>query len=349
MTDPTFGLLLNLGANLGPTPDAVFDLTLRQAERAEELGYHDLWVTEHHFIGFGINPSALTTAGFLLGRTRRLRVGTAVVLSPLLHPVEVAERAALLDQWSGGRFDLGLGRGGYVRDYEVLDVPTERWDDEPGATAATVLDLWAGGAVDGTTIEPSPRAPSGPPLLLATSTGGGLAFAARHGLALQHYFSAPVEARVKVEARYAELRAEAGAEANGASTDAAPAHLHTLIVVVTDDPAGTRERLAAALVESFIAGDHPMVPQAPERHVGPDGKPYDRTAMAHAVAKGAIVGPPAEVVDRLGAFIEATGARRLALYAEAVADPAIALSSIERFATDVAPQLARTTAPAPAG
>ncbi len=335
---PTFGLFLNLGANLGPTPDAVFDLTLRQADRAEELGYHDLWVTEHHFIRFGINPSALTTAGFLLGRTRRLRVGTAVVLSPLLHPVDVAERAALLDQWSGGRFDLGLGRGGYVRDYEVLDVPTERWDDEPAATVTTVLDLWSGGEVDGTTIEPSPHTPSGPPLLLATSTDGGLAVAARHGLAIQHYFAMPIEARVKVEVRYAELRAEAEAGASEAD-DPAPAHLHTLIAIVTDDPAGTRERLSAALVESFAAGDHPKVPQAPERHVGPDGRPYDRTAMAHAVAQGAIVGTPAEVVDRLGSFIEATGARRLALYAEAVADPAVTLTSIERFATEVAPQL----------
>ena len=59
-----FGVLLNMSANLGARPEDVFDLTLTQAELAEQLGYDELWVTEHHFIRFGLNPSALTTAGF---------------------------------------------------------------------------------------------------------------------------------------------------------------------------------------------------------------------------------------------------------------------------------------------
>ena len=98
VSDRTFGLFLNMGANLAPTTAGVFDLTLREADAAEQLGYDELWVTEHHFIRFGINPSALTTAGFLLGRTERIRVGTAVTLSPLLHPVEMAERSATVGE-----------------------------------------------------------------------------------------------------------------------------------------------------------------------------------------------------------------------------------------------------------
>lgn len=329
---PTFGLFLNLGDNLGPTPEAVFDLTRREAELAEAAGYHDLWVTEHHFIRFGINPSALTTASFLLGRTRRVRVGTAVVLSPLCHPVELAERAALLDQLSDGRFDLGIGRGGYVRDYEVYGIDTARWDDEPESTARTLLDAWWPGD-DDAQLQPPPRTSPHPPLLLATSSDKGVAFAAEHGLALQHYFATPAPMRVDVERRYAELLP---------SESAAPDHLHTLIVVVTDGSEPTdavRARLGVALTESFHAGDHPAVPQAVNRHVGPDGKPIDRESMAAFVAQGAIIGPPQQVVDELGAFIETTGARRLALYQEAIADPALTLASIERFAADVAPHL----------
>jgi alkanesulfonate monooxygenase SsuD/methylene tetrahydromethanopterin reductase-like flavin-dependent oxidoreductase (luciferase family) len=340
---PTFGVFLNLGAQLGPTPEAVFDLTRRQALAADDLGYHDLWLTEHHFIPFGINPSALTSAAFLLGLTRRLRVGTAVTLSPLHHPVDLAERTSLLDQWSGGRFDLGIGRGGYLRDYEILGIATNRWDTEPETTADTLIDIWRNsadahaddGLADVVAIEPPPRTRPHPPLFLGTSTAKGIACAARHSLALQHYFASPIQARLDVEAQYAKLHSEL----HGDDAEPTPDHLHTLIVVVADNEARARQQLTAALTESFIAGHHPVVPQAPERHVGPDGQPLDRAALAGYVAQGAIVGSPTAVVDALGTFITETGARRLGLYHEATADPHLTLSSLERFATDVAPQL----------
>lgn len=339
---PSFGLFLNTGGNLGPTPEAVFDLTRRQAELADATGYDQLWLTEHHFIRFGISPSSLTAAAFMLGATQRMRVGTAVVLSPLCNPIELAERAALLDQLSGGRFDLGIGRGGYVRDYDVLGIDTARWDDEPEATARTLLDLWLGRDGLAAELQPPARTAPHPPLLMATSSEKGVAFAAEHGVPLQHYFATPVASRLAVEAMYAERARTAG-------SDAAPAHVHSLIVLVTDSSLPddvARERLAAALTESFRAGDHPKVPQAPDRHVGPDGRRLEPAQMVDYVVQGAIIGPPGQVVDELGAFIDASGARRLALYQEAIADPALILASIERFASDVAPQLTGTGASA---
>lgn len=325
-----FGVLLNLGAGLADTPEGVFDLTLQQCDLAEELGYDDLWVTEHHFIEFGINPSALTTAGFLLGRTRRIRVGTAVVLSPLRHPVELAEQAALLDHLSGGRFDLGLGRGGYRRDFEMFGIDFGRWDDEPRASAQRLLELWTDR--QSVAIQPPTHTTPHPPLLLATSSSPGVQFAARNHLALQHYFATPVQQRIAVEAAYRDCR--------GSSGDA-PDHLHTLIVIV-DDTAGRRDQLAAALRRAFRAGDHPHVPQGANRHRGPDGKPAGPEAMAESVAANAIIGSPAQVVDDLGGFIDATGARRIAIYPEAIADAAVTLKSLENFAEVVVPQLART-------
>ncbi|MCF6385447.1 LLM class flavin-dependent oxidoreductase [Mycobacterium sp. MBM] len=320
-------MLLNMGAGLADTPEGVFDLTLQQALSAERLGYADLWVTEHHFIDFGINPSALTAASFLLGHTERIRVGTAVVLAPLRHPVELAEQAALLDQLSGGRFELGLGRGGYRRDFEVLGVDFARWDDEPRASAQRLLDLWSAprGA---TAIQPPPHTRPHPPILLATSSSPGIAFAAHNRLALQHYFATPVPQRLAAESAYREIQPDG------------PAHLHTLIVIV-DGTAGRREQLAVALRRSFRDGEHPHVPQAVNRHVGPDGKPADSAAMAAQVAANAIIGSPAQVVDELGAFIDTTGARRIAIYPEAIADGALTLKSLEDFAGLVAPQLTK--------
>jgi luciferase-like monooxygenase len=67
-------------------------------------------VAEHHFMSSGTCPSAITLAGYLRGVTRRIAVGTTVSVLSTQHPVALAEQAALLDQLSGGRFRLGVGR-----------------------------------------------------------------------------------------------------------------------------------------------------------------------------------------------------------------------------------------------
>ena len=83
---------------------------VRSAEVAEEAGLDSVWLAEHHFVPYGTCPSAVTLAALLLGRTRRLRVGTAVSVLPTAHPVALGEQAALLHITSGGRFSLGVGR-----------------------------------------------------------------------------------------------------------------------------------------------------------------------------------------------------------------------------------------------
>jgi alkanesulfonate monooxygenase SsuD/methylene tetrahydromethanopterin reductase-like flavin-dependent oxidoreductase (luciferase family) len=71
----------------GMTHGEVLNAALDYATTAERCGYDKAWVTEHHFIPYGICPSAVTMSGFMLGRTSRLRAGTAVSLLPLHHPV----------------------------------------------------------------------------------------------------------------------------------------------------------------------------------------------------------------------------------------------------------------------
>ena len=93
---------------------------VRSAEVAEEAGLDSVWLAEHHFVPYGTCPSAITLAALLLGRTSRLRVGTAVTVLPTAHPVAVGEQAALLHIASGGRFSLGVGRGGPWVDLEVF-------------------------------------------------------------------------------------------------------------------------------------------------------------------------------------------------------------------------------------
>ncbi|MCH6162668.1 LLM class flavin-dependent oxidoreductase [Streptomyces marispadix] len=93
---------------------------VRTAETAEAAGLDSVWLAEHHFVPYGVCPSAVTLAALLLGRTRRIGVGTAVSVLPNAHPVALGEQSALLHLTSGGRFTLGVGRGGPWVDLEVL-------------------------------------------------------------------------------------------------------------------------------------------------------------------------------------------------------------------------------------
>src|SRR6266446_6312613 len=80
---------------------------LRQAELAEALGYDVLWAHEHH-AGAMMYPSPLMTLAALAPATRRIGLGTNMLLLPLYHPLRVAEDGAMVDVMSGGRLRLGV-------------------------------------------------------------------------------------------------------------------------------------------------------------------------------------------------------------------------------------------------
>jgi natural product biosynthesis luciferase-like monooxygenase protein len=80
-------------------------------EQAEELGFDSLWPAEHHFSEYGVCGSPAVNLAAIARTTKRIRLGTGVVILPFHHPVRVAEDFAMLDLLSGGRVDLGVGRG----------------------------------------------------------------------------------------------------------------------------------------------------------------------------------------------------------------------------------------------
>lgn len=102
--------------------------TVSAAVAAEQAGLDSVWLAEHHFVPYGVCPDAATLAGLLLGRTRRVRIGTAVSVLPTHHPVRLGEQAALLHLTSGGRFTLGVGRGGPWVDLAVFGGGAEAYE-----------------------------------------------------------------------------------------------------------------------------------------------------------------------------------------------------------------------------
>ncbi len=104
-------------------PADLYEAILRQIARGEELGYDNVWLTEHHFTDDEYNPSLLPTAAAVAARTQKIRIGTFVLLLPFGHPARIAEDATCVDILSRGRFDLGVGQGYSQNEFESFCMP----------------------------------------------------------------------------------------------------------------------------------------------------------------------------------------------------------------------------------
>ncbi|HXG20293.1 MAG TPA: LLM class flavin-dependent oxidoreductase [Methylomirabilota bacterium] len=117
---------------------AIFD----QIVRCEELGYDNIWLTEHHFTEDGYNPSLLPTAAAVAARTSRIRIGTFVLLLPFQHPVRVAEDATCVDIISNGRFDLGVGQGYSYMEFNAFCMKREERSARLDEGVRLIQRLW---------------------------------------------------------------------------------------------------------------------------------------------------------------------------------------------------------------
>ena len=164
--------------------------TLDQAVYAEELGFDSIWLSEHHFTGEGYLPCLPAVLGTLAARTARVRLGTAVLLAPLHHPLRLAEDLAVIDQLCSGRLDVGLAPGYKPGEFATLGVPK----GERGARTDETIELlrlaWRGEPFsyagrhfrfDDAVVLPPPVQRPGPPIWVGGSSLASARRAARHG------------------------------------------------------------------------------------------------------------------------------------------------------------------------
>ncbi len=128
-----FSIFHNLGApgRLGEYAQ-VMDEAREIAQAADRSGFWSIWYTEHHFghEGFEITPNPVLMSADIAARTSRIRIGQAANIITFWHPLRLAEDIAMLDQLSGGRIEVGIGRGLYGREALNLNALADPRDEE---------------------------------------------------------------------------------------------------------------------------------------------------------------------------------------------------------------------------
>jgi len=123
---------------------------------AEDLGFDYIWAPEHHSTEYGFSASPMVTLAAIASVTKRIRLGSGVLVLPFNDPIRVAEEAAMIDLMSDGRLELGVGRGfqpieyqGFAVDQsrsreifeEALDVIVRAWTEEPMSFKGDYFDI----------------------------------------------------------------------------------------------------------------------------------------------------------------------------------------------------------------
>ena len=329
----------------------VYDSAMEQMLAAESLGYHSVWIAEHHFNDYGLCPTPPVLAAWLAARTRTLRVGMGVSLLPLHHPVDLAENLAVLDVVSGGRLDVGIGRGGTLQDYQTFqsDRADARARVEEGI--ALLQASWTGSPFDfrgrfhsaeRLHVRPRPVQQPHPPLYIASNSEDSVRSAARLGLPTLSSFFVSVEELQRRHRLYREVSHEHGRVASG--VEALEQQSWGMRVVHV---APSRRDALAAIEAPFMGYQRKMAVLRSDGTGGTVPNSFDRTLLKlrpfadYLNTDWMIVGTPDEVRDGLTQYCEATGYQRVLLLMALPGLPTdLALRSMRLFAEQVAPALA---------
>jgi natural product biosynthesis luciferase-like monooxygenase protein len=188
-----FGMLHLLENPIEKTEKQVVDEQLEILRAAEDLGFDSVWPAEHHFSEYGYCVSTAVMLAALVPVTRRIRLGTGIVVLPFHNPIRVAEEFALLDLMSDGRVDLGVGRGYQPHEFRGYGVDQTKSRGMFNEAIEIILQAWTQERVNysgvhyqvkDVPVRPKPLQKPHPPVWMAALSPESFVQAGRKGFNL---------------------------------------------------------------------------------------------------------------------------------------------------------------------
>ncbi len=175
-----FGMFHEFPCTTGISHAQAFDQAFEQVDAAERWSLDVMWLAELHAAPTrSVLAAPLTIAAAIAARTRRIKIGTAVQVLPLCHPLRLAEEAATVDQISRGRLIFGVGRSGFPRTYEAYGIPYAESQERFAETLEIIKRAWGEAPLsfkgkyysfDNVPVTPKPYSPEGPEIRIAINS-----------------------------------------------------------------------------------------------------------------------------------------------------------------------------------
>lgn len=349
MADRAFGIFDHLERRDVPLA-TMYEDRLQLMEQADAAGFYACHVAEHHQTPLGMAPSPSVYLSAVAQRTKRLRFGPLVYLLPLYHPLRLIDEVCMLDQMSGGRLELGVGRG--VSPYELAyyDVPFLRSRELFEEVLAVLIKglreqriTHRGRHFDlvDVPIELRPVQQPNPPLWFGVTTEPNVRFAASHGM--NPIMIAPNHVVEPLRRQYLDLREAArGTEADFNAHVAEPkiGALRHIYVAETDAEA---DAVAKPSYQVYYANITKLW-----HDFGTQPTLFTDDLDVAVNAEVAITGSPARVREHIASYFDTTGCNYMVLsFAWGSLDAAQSRRSMELFTSEVMPafvEAAATTA-----
>jgi alkanesulfonate monooxygenase SsuD/methylene tetrahydromethanopterin reductase-like flavin-dependent oxidoreductase (luciferase family) len=301
----------------GVSQRAAFQDVFELAERAEAYGVDCVWLGEIHFApARSVISASLQVASSIATRTRRLRVGTAVQVLPLNHPLRIAEEVATLDHISEGRFEFGIGRSGVVRSYDTYGVPYGESQARFLEALQIIRQAWTGEPfsyegefyrVQDATVAPRPYQVPHPPIRMAATSDETFPPVGRMGLPIFIGLRATEIADLQVHlALYRQAWRDAGHPGNPSVYLRIPVYVSTTEKGAVEEPResltyffGRQAELARAAVGRAGAGPSDRRRAQAERMAA--------LTYEDILARKVVCGTATAVIDRLTQVREELG------------------------------------------
>lgn len=184
------GLFLSCGWSGDRTPWQRFDELCEQIRVARDAGFESIWVPQHFVAGPGKMLQSMPLMGRLTAEAAGMRIGTSIMLLPMLNPVQLAEEMATLDWLTDGRMILGVGLGYIDREYAAMQAPKSMRVGRFTEAISVLRKLWTGERVshagkhfplEDVQIGLPPKQDGGPPILIGAGVDAAIRRAAQIG------------------------------------------------------------------------------------------------------------------------------------------------------------------------